>query len=155
MMNMIRLLPLFISGSGCYNKIPQTEWLKHRNLYSRSSRDWKSKIKVPAWSGSGESSLCGVQTAAFPLSHPTAETERECSGVSPYVHVCVHAKPLQWCLTLWDPMDCSLPGSSVHGILQAKILEWVAMSFSRGFSQPRDQTHMSYVSCIGRWVFYH
>ena len=42
-----------------------------------------------------------------------------------------------------DPMDCSLPGSSVHGILQPRILEWVAVSFSRGSSQPRDQTRMS------------
>ena len=41
-------------------------------------------------------------------------------------------------LTLFDPVDCSLPGSSVHGILQARILEWVAISFSRGSSQPRD-----------------
>ena len=49
------------------------------------------------------------------------------------------------CPTLCDPMDCSPPGSSVHGILQARILEWVAISFSRGSSQPRDQTQ---VSCI-------
>ena len=42
------------------------------------------------------------------------------------------------CLTLCDPMDCSLPGSSVHGIFQAEILEWVAISFSRGSSRPRD-----------------
>ena len=44
---------------------------------------------------------------------------------------CVHAKLLQSCLTLWDPMDCSPPASSVHGILQAKILEWVARLSSR------------------------
>ena len=44
----------------------------------------------------------------------------------------------QSCLTLCDPMNCSLPGFSVHGILQAKILEWVAISFSRGSSQFRD-----------------
>ena len=44
----------------------------------------------------------------------------------------------QFCLTLCDPMDCTPPGSSAHGILQAKILEWVAVSYSRGFSQPRD-----------------
>ena len=44
---------------------------------------------------------------------------------------------LQLCLTLCDPTDCSLPGSTVHGILQARILEWVAISFSRGSSQPR------------------
>ena len=49
----------------------------------------------------------------------------------------------QSCLTLCDPMDCGPPGSSVPGILQAKILEWVAISFSRGSSQPRDLTHVS------------
>ena len=47
------------------------------------------------------------------------------------------------CLTLCDPMDCSSPGSSVHGTLQARILEWVAISSFRGSSQPRDQTHVS------------
>ena len=46
-------------------------------------------------------------------------------------------------LTLWDPMDCSPPGSSVHGILQARIPEWVAKPSSRGFSWPRDQTQVS------------
>ena len=49
----------------------------------------------------------------------------------------------QSCLTLCYPMDCSLPGSSVHGIFQARVLEWVAISFSRGSSQPRDQTWVS------------
>ena len=51
----------------------------------------------------------------------------------------------QSCLILCDPVDCSLPGFSVHGILQARILEWVTFSFSRGSSQPRDRTQ---VSCI-------
>ena len=46
-------------------------------------------------------------------------------------------------------MDCSSPGSSVHGILQARILEWVAISFSRGTSQPRDRTQVSHIA--GRW----
>ena len=55
-----------------------------------------------------------------------------------YVNYCVHAKSLQSCPTLCSPMDCSLPGSSVHGILQAIILEWVAMLFSSGSSRPRD-----------------
>ena len=49
---------------------------------------------------------------------------------------------------LCNPMACSLPGSSVHGIFQARILEWVAISFSRGWSQPRNQTSVSYVSYI-------
>ena len=47
---------------------------------------------------------------------------------------------------LCDPMDCSPPGSSVHGILQARILEWVAISFSRGSSRPRDQTQVSHIA---------
>ena len=50
----------------------------------------------------------------------------------------MHAKSLQSCLTVCDPMGCSLPGSSVHGILKARILEWVAMFSSKGSSKPRD-----------------
>ena len=68
--------------------------------------------------------------------------------------MCVRAKSLQLCLIVCKPMDCSPPGSSVHGILQARILEWVALPSSRGSSQRRDQTHLSYVSCIGRQVLY-
>ena len=56
---------------------------------------------------------------------------------------------------LRDPMDCSLPGSSVHGILQARVLEWVAMPSSRGSFWPRDRTQVSYISCTGRWFLYH
>ena len=51
-------------------------------------------------------------------------------------------------LTLCDPLDCSLSGSSVHGILQARILEWVAIPFSRGSSRPRDWTQLSYTAGI-------
>ena len=54
------------------------------------------------------------------------------------------------CPTLWDPMDCSLPGSSVHGIIQARILEWGAISSSRGSSWPMDSTH---VSCLAGRFF--
>ena len=71
-----------------------------------------------------------------------------CMSVSLVTHLC---------LTLCDPMDWSLPGSSVHGLLQARILEWLAIPFSRGSSRPRDWT---WVSCIathlqcGRVGFY-
>jgi len=68
-----------------------------------------------------------------------------------HVCVCVHSVA-QSCLTLCDPMDCSPPGSSVNGIFQARTLEWVAISSSRGSSQPRDQTWVSCISCIGRPV---
>ena len=61
----------------------------------------------------------------------------------------MHAKLLQLCLTLCDPMDCSPPGSSVHGILQAKILEWVAVPSSRGSSQPRGRT--LHLVCLLYW----
>ena len=68
---------------------------------------------------------------------------------------CVHAKLLQLCPSLCNPMDHSLPGSSVHGILQARILEWVAMPSSRGSSWSRNLTRVSYVSCFVKWVLYH
>ena len=64
----------------------------------------------------------------------------------------VRAKSLQSCLTLCDPMACSLPCSSIHGILQASVPVCIAISFSRGSSQPRDPTP---VSCIVRWILYH
>ena len=62
-----------------------------------------------------------------------------CHILSPEVKLLV----IQSCLILFDPMDCSLPGSSSLGIFQAKILEWVAISFSRRSSRPRDQTRIS------------
>ena len=69
----------------------------------------------------------------------------KCSFLTQHVHeVC--AKSFQSCPTFCDPMDCSPPGSSVHGILQARILEWVAMPSARGSSRPRDLTLVSYIS---------
>ena len=56
---------------------------------------------------------------------------------------------------LWDPIDYSPPGSSVHGIFHVHGMEWVAMPSSRGSSQPREQTHIFCVSCIGGWILYH
>ena len=55
---------------------------------------------------------------------------------------------VQSCPTLCYSMDCTLPGSSVHGIFQARVLEWVAISFSRGSSRPRDQSQVSHI--VGR-----
>ena len=68
------------------------------------------------------------------------------------VHAC---SVTQSCLTFCDAIDCSPLGSSVHGILQARILEWVAIFSSTGSSRPRDQTCISCVSCIGRWILYY
>ena len=61
------------------------------------------------------------------------------------VCVCKHVLSYVW---LCNHTDCSPPGSSIHGILPARILEWIVISSSRGYSWPRDQTHVSWVSCI-------
>ena len=58
-------------------------------------------------------------------------------------------------MSVCDPVDCSPLGSSVHGILQARLLEWVAMPSFRGSSKPRDRTQVSHVPCISRQVLYH
>ena len=64
------------------------------------------------------------------------------------------AKLLQQCLTLCNALHCSLTGSCVHGILQKRILQCIAMPSSKESSQLRDGTHVSYVSCLGRQVLY-
>ena len=71
-------------------------------------------------------------------SFPQVTATRALTGFAPG-----EGEVAQSCPILCDPVDCSLPGSSIHGILQARILEWVAISFSRGSSRPRDQTQVS------------
>ena len=61
----------------------------------------------------------------------------------------------QLCPTLCDSMDCSPPGSSVHGVFQARILEWAAIPFSRGSSQPRDQTWVSTLQAFSLYYLSH
>ena len=72
-------------------------------------------------------------------------------GINPFES---ESEVAQSCPTLCDPMDCSLPGSSVHGIFQAIVLEWIAISFSRGSSQPRDWTQISRIvdRCFTIWA---
>ena len=67
-----------------------------------------------------------------------------------YLHACMHAKLLQLCLIFYDPMHCSQIGSSVHVILQARILDWTTIPCSRGSYRPRDGTH---VSCTAGKLF--
>ena len=82
-----------------------------------------------------------------------------CSPLGTYICICVYVYVGVLSrishTPLCNPMDCSLPGSSVHRIPKARILEWVAIPFPGGSSQPRDWTHISYVSCIVRPVLYH
>ena len=97
-----------------------------------------------------------VFLAKTPVYASSSLVSELCKSLSPCLwpsSVC--AQSLQSCLTLGDPMDYSLPDSSVHGIFQARILDWFAISFSRGSSRPKDATSLSCVSCIGRWSLYH
>ena len=79
--------------------------------------------------------------------HPTEDLTQGCVCVC----VCTRSVMSDSC----DFMDGSLSGSSVHGLFRVRILEWVAISFSTGSSQFRDQSCMSCISCIGRWILYH
>ena len=107
-------------------------------------------------------------SAALPLPEPSVEAQSKShltfqvsatahTGATGLLPVALSVRVLvpQSCLTLCSAMDSSPPGSSVHGILQARIREWIASPFSRGSSWPRDQTRVSYVSHTGRWVLYH
>ena len=74
------------------------------------------------------------EEASFSMMYPLSGSEhRNCLGAA----ACLHAKSLQLCQALCDPMDCSLPGSSVHGIPQARIVEWVVTPSSRESFRPR------------------
>ena len=87
----------------------------------------------------------------YPL---VSENGFSCRAPLTYVCVCC-ARWLRSCPTLCNPMDCGPSDSSVHGILQAGVLEWVALPSSKESSKPRDRTCFSCVICIGRWVLYH
>ena len=80
------------------------------------------------------------------LSHHFMANRWRNSGNSGRLYFGSGSRVAQSCTTLCDPIDCSPPGSSNHGILQARILEWVAISFSRGSSRPRDSTHVSHIA---------
>ena len=95
--------------------------------------------------------LCGWKLSQ--RSHPSPSDCLICCCVSSATqNVCGVCVCAQSRLTLCDPMDCSPPGFSVHGIFQARILERVAISSSREYSRPRDQTHISCISFIGRQI---
>ena len=105
------------------------------------------------------------QVAPFPGANPSSPAQPQEQTSMDDSHAEVEIKPqlkprgsvakegrkgkvAQSCPTLCDPMDCSLPGFSVHGIFQVRVLEWVAISFSRGSSWPRDRTQVSHI--VGR-----
>ena len=114
-----------------------TDWVGYTQytFIAYGSRGWKSKIRVPAWPDEGPVLDCRLLVSSH---NRTANC------------ACIHAQLLQSYLTLCKPMDCSLPGSSAHLILQARILKWVAMPSSREFSQPSGRTCSS---CIAGGFF--
>ena len=104
---------------------------------------WDADIFILAWIGFYNELKMGTDSLALPsIDYPAVESEM-------LLMTCLTNKVVvlvaQSYPTLCDPMDCGLPGSSVHGILQARILEWIAIPFSRGSFWPRDLT---WVSCI-------
>ena len=124
----------------------QTKEILWNHFYSQAQRD-TSELKSKA-NGSQmppRAALTSLDPGLYPAPYLNASLEYLCCR-------CLAAKSRP---TLCDPMNCSLPGSSIHGILQARILEWLAISFSKGTSPSRDQTSVSYVSCTGRRILYH
>ena len=111
--------------------------------------NWKKRMVTPWCLSHGYHFLFKTPVISDLLSQSQEHGKSYSWAWSP---TCMHATSLQSCLTLYDPMEWGLPGSSVHGILQARVLEWVATSSSRGSSWPRDRT---YISCIVRWILYH
>ena len=102
-------------------------------MYQAVPSDWELPIHLctsSTWSSVGTWQARHLTRSEFARLFSIAESESEVA---------------QLCLTLCDPMDCSLPGSSVHGIFQAVVPEWIAISFSRGSSRPRDRTRVSHI----------
>ena len=131
--------------------------LSYSLILKYETKKLKSSAIKANWSGVWGKGILGrmdtfiYMAESLRCSHGTTTTlNRLCVCVCVCVCVC---KVTQSCPTLCNPMDCSPPGPSVHGISQTRILEWVAISFARVSSQPRDQTRVSYVSCIGRPLF--
>ena len=101
------------------------------------------------WSGLPFPSPGHLSNPKFKPGSPALQAEAlpsETPGKPTHRHTHIHSEVTQSCPTLCDPMDYSLPGSSIHGIFQARILEWVAMPSSRASSQRRDQAKVSHIA---------
>ena len=143
--------PLLNSRDFCF-----TAFLQRRCYYSNPRGGRTEVQKLNHFLNLCTASKCVlIRVCLIPVSHIMGHFLSSAYFCSACTHACVHAKSLQLYLTLCDPMDCNLPGSSVRGIIGASMLEWVALPSSRGSSPPRDGTCVSYVSCIDRQVLYH
>ena len=121
--------------------------MKSRNM----DRDWVAGKK--SWVLTLFSLSCSMAKALMSLGKSESKQQKELRSEQRHPSSC-HRQAQVWevkvlvaqCPTLCNPMDCSPPDASVHGILQARILEWVATPFSRGSSQPKDWTLISYIA---------
>ena len=121
-------------------------WVLFWDSYFLSAESWAKETLFQSTSQREISRI--TKSCSFPSCGPSYVYK-----MNNKTYVC--AKLLQSCPTLCDSVDHSSLGSTVHEILQTWILEWIAMPSSRGSSWPRDWTHVSYISCIGRRVLYH
>ena len=126
-------------------KLSETRWLKKQTPIYLRSLAWEVPDKGAGYLLSPEGRLPDFQMTILYL-HMAESREKEGKLICFFLE----SEVAQSCPTLCDSMDCSPPGSSVHGLLRARILEWVAISFSRGSSWPRDWTG---VSCIAGRFF--
>ena len=120
---------------------PESEWKESSKLADKG----KGYIEAVNWRHQG---ICLIPQPPVPNIGPGGGFVCVC------VCVCVYLCTLSHIWLLVTPLDCSSRGFSLRGIFQVKILEWVAISFSRGSSWPRDKTCISGVSCIGRQIIY-
>ena len=154
-----KCLPAHFSTAGTLKNLLKFSQPHHRyQSLEKPSRTLLSLVKAtwPEWNSKEDKTALFQKPLSLcpsPISDSIAQSSPgrglfPSAGSCKDIYVCMRAKSLQSCLSLCNPMDCSLPSSSVHGILQARILEWVAISFSRSSSQHRDWNH---VSCLLHW----
>ena len=140
-------LPIWVWSKGLSRliRVLRNSLFPHMKISVTNSPLWLSGLAVRFMF------TCGIPQASFTLGCVKKKTNR-------LVILSYLGMVCAWWLThvwLCESMDFSPPGSSVHRISQAKILEWAAISSSRGSSQPRDQTLISYISCTHRAILYH
>ena len=125
--------------SGTYRWQGRASWREEKRYRTLGTQNLATEKKVLRGDGGGEAQ-CGEAKVVFffVFFFFLVKDVRVC--------VCVCVWVVQSCPTLCDPMNCSLPGSSVHGILQAKVLEWVATAFSRESSRTRDWAQVSHIA---------
>ena len=140
--NQIRLLTLNPGMLGKSGRRPASAWQGRGNFWGRVRLPPASQLPSPAQPGQRRNHEKGVRGKGAERSLGWSHHE----GHRWFLHA---RSASQSCLTLWDSMNCSPLGSFVHGIFYARILEWVAISSSRGPSWLRDRAHAFWVSCTG------